>query len=359
MHVDGFRFDLASILSRDANGYPLPNPPVLWDIESDPALAGTKLIAEAWDAGGLYHVGKFPGSRWSDWNGRFRDDVRRFVRGDLGLVPTIATRITGSMDMYEGSGRGPANSVNFITAHDGFTLYDLVAYNEKHNEANGEGNRDGVDENLSWNCGVEGPTDDPPVNALRRRQLKNFATILFVAQGVPMFVAGDEVGRTQRGNNNAYCQDNEISWFDWALLEENAELFRFFRQMIALRRRHASLRRRSFLSGGQNRRGLQDIRWHGLELDRPEWENASSRILAFTLAGEEPLEPDLHVMLNMDDAPHDFAVPDDDDRRWLLFADTSKPSPGDIAEPGQAVPFEGERYTVEGRSIVILESQDT
>jgi glycogen operon protein len=359
MHVDGFRFDEGSVLHRGGDGAPMQFPPVVWGIELAEGLADTKMIAEAWDAGGLYDVGQFPGSRWSDWNGRFRDDVRRFVRGDLGLIATIATRMSGSMDMYEGGGRSPANSVNFITAHDGFTLYDLVAYNDKHNEANGEGNRDGVNENLSWNCGVEGPTDDPAVNAFREQQLKNFASVLFLSQGVPMFVAGDEVGRTQRGNNNAYCQDNDLSWFDWNLTEENAGLFRFFKHMIALRRRHASLRRRSFLTGQVNRRGVPDIRWHGLELEQAEWGNPVSRILAFTLSGVEPLEPDLHVMMNMDDAPHDFAVPQGDDLTWLVFADTSKPSPGDIAEPGQARPFEGERCTVEGRSIVILESQDS
>jgi glycogen operon protein len=238
-------------------------------------------------------------------------------------------------------------------------MYDLVSYNSKHNEANGEGNRDGVDENLSWNCGVEGETDDAAVNALRHRQVKNFAAVLFLSQGVPMFVAGDEVGRTQHGNNNAYCQDNDLSWFDWTLLERNADLFRFFKRMIGLRRRHASLRRRAFLTGGLNRRGLQDVRWHGLELDQPEWHDPGSRVLAFTIAGDEPLEPDLHVMMNMDDADHDFAVPVDGDRRWILFADTAKASPEDIAEPGEAWPFEGERCTVEGRSIVILESQDS
>jgi glycogen operon protein len=248
--------------------------------------------------------------------------------------------------------------VNFVTAHDGFTLYDLVAYNEKHNEANGEGNRDGVNENLSWNSGAEGETDDPFVNALREKQLKNFAAVLFLSQGVPMFVAGDEIGRTQRGNNNAYCQDNDLSWFDWSLTEKNEGLFRFFKHMIGLRRRHASLRRRSFLTGQVNRRGVPDIRWHGLELDQPDW-GGIARTLAFTLSGVEPLEPDLHVMMNMDDAPHEFAVPQGDDLAWLVFADTSKGSPDDIAEPGQAAVFEGDRCTVEGRSIVILESQDT
>jgi isoamylase len=357
MHVDGFRFDEGSVLHRGGDGAPMQFPPVVWGIELSEKLGDTKVIAEPWDAGGLYDVGRFPGSRWSEWNGRFRDDVRSFVRGDFGLVPTIATRMSGSADMYQGVGRGPANSVNFITAHDGFTMHDLVSYNQKHNEANGEGNRDGVDDNLSWNCGWEGPTDDAGINALRRKQIKNFATILFLSQGVPMFVAGDEVGRTQQGNNNAYCQDNELSWFDWDLVESNSDLHRFFKQMISLRRRHPSLRRRGFLTGGLNRRGLVDIRWHSLELDQPDW-SPGSRVLAFTLAGDEPLEPELHVMMNMDDAPHDFAVPRSEDFRWLRFADTAKASPDDIAEPGKEPPFEGERCTVEGRSIVILVSQD-
>jgi isoamylase len=261
--------------------------------------------------------------------------------------------------MYQGIGRGPSNSVNFITAHDGFTMYDLVAYNGKHNDANGEGNRDGVDDNLSWNSGIEGETDDPDVNERRRRQIKNFACVLFLSQGVPMFVSGDEIGRTQRGNNNAYCQDNDISWFDWDLAERNGDLFRFFKGIIALRRRHASLRRRTFLSGRTNRRGSIDIRWHGLDLDQPHWDDGGSRCLAFTLAGEEPLEPDLHVMMNMDDAPHDFAIPTAPDRKWLRFADTAMPSPDDITEIGDEVPHEGDRYTVSGRSIVILVSPDS
>jgi isoamylase len=358
MHVDGFRFDEGSVLHRGADGAPMDFPPVVWGIELSEKLADTKVIAEPWDAGGLYDVGRFPGSRWSEWNGRFRDDVRRFVRGDFGLISTIATRISGSQDMYEGDGRGPANSVNFITAHDGFTLADLVAYNTKHNDANGEHNRDGVDDNLSWNCGAEGPTDDAEINGQRRRQIKNFAAILFLSQGVPMFVAGDEIGRTQGGNNNAYCQDSDISWFDWQLTESNADLFRFFKQMISLRRRHASLRRSTFLTGRPNRRGREDIRWHGLELDEADWGNDGSRVLAFTLAGEDPLEPDLHVMMNMADGPHDFAVPVDGDRSWQLFADTARSSPDDIFEAGSEPPFDGDRCTVEGRSIVILISPD-
>ena len=252
----------------------------------------------------------------------------------------------------------PTNSINFITAHDGFTMYDLVAYDGKHNEANGEGNRDGVDENLSWNCGWEGETDDPGTNALRRRQIKNFATVLFLSNGVPMFVAGDEIGRTQGGNNNAYCQDNELSWFDWELADGNGDLFRFFKGMLALRRLHASLRRSSFLTGELNQRGVPDVSWHGIDLDQPDW-GSGSRVLAFTLAGVDPLEPDLHVMVNMDDKTHEFAVPRDGGRGWASFADTAKASPDDIAEPGKERPFEDERYPVEGRSIVILTSRET
>ena len=361
MHVDGFRFDEGSILHRGPDGGPMDYPPVIWGIELSETLADTKVIAEPWDAGGLYDVGRFPGSRWSEWNGKFRDDVRRFVRGDPGLISEIATRIAGSADIYQGKSRGPMNSVNFITAHDGFTLNDLVSYNYKHNEANGEDNRDGMDENLSWNCGAEGETDDPAVNELRNRQIKNFCALMFLSQGVPMFVAGDEFGRTQRGNNNAYCQDNEISWFDWNLVEENADLLRFFREMIALRNRQTNLHRRSFMSGAPDRRGRADIEWHGLELGAPEWDYPGSRVLAFTLAaGDDWFTPeaDLHVMLNMDDNPHEFAVPPLEDRRWLLFADTAKPSPEDISAPGEERQYDGGRYLVSGRSVVILASAD-
>ena len=221
MHVDGFRFDLASILSRDECGRPLANPPVLWDIESDPHLAGTKLIAEAWDAGGLYQVGSFVGDTWREWNGKFRDDVRRFLRGDDGLVSVLATRLLASPDLYAHKEREPEESINFVTCHDGFTLNDLVSYNDKHNAANGEQNRDGADENCSWNCGTEGPTADPEIERIRTRQVKNFLALNLLAIGTPMLL-GDEVRRTQQGNNNAYCQDNEISWFDWSLVEKHA-----------------------------------------------------------------------------------------------------------------------------------------
>jgi isoamylase len=361
MHVDGFRFDEGSILHRGADGGPMDFPPVVWGIELSEQLANTKVIAEPWDAGGLYDVGRFPGARWSEWNGRFRDDVRRLVRGDAGLNSTIATRIAGSADIYQGKSRGPMNSVNFITAHDGFTLYDLVSYNQKHNDANGEDNRDGMDDNISWNCGVEGETDDQGIRDFRKRQIKNFAAVLFLSQGTPMFVAGDEIGRTQRGNNNAYCQDNEISWFDWRLVEENADLFRFHRELIAFRRSQTNLQRRSFLSGVKNRRGLPDIQWHGLELNAPDWDSPWSRVLAYTLAAEDDWfspEADLHVMLNMDDQQHDFAVPRLNDRGWTVLADTGKPAPHDIYAAGERPLFDDDRYLVDGRSIVILASAD-
>jgi isoamylase len=236
MHIDGFRFDLASILSRDASGQVMPNPPVLWDIESDPTLAGTKLIAEAWDAAGLYQVGSFIGDSWKEWNGQFRDDVRSFLRGEQNAVRRFADRFVGSPEIYGHKEREAEQSVNFVTCHDGFTLNDLVSYNEKHNEANGEANRDGANDNRSWNCGVEGPTDDPVVEKLRNRQTKNFLTITMLSLGVPMILMGDEARRSQHGNNNAYCQDNETSWFDWTLIAKHAELHRFVKLLIAPRR---------------------------------------------------------------------------------------------------------------------------
>ena len=236
MHVDGFRFDLASILARDENGRPLPDPPVLWDIESDPELAGTKLIAEAWDAAGLDQVGSFVGDAWQEWNSRFRDDVRRFVRGDDGCVSRVAARILGSPDMFGSEAREAEQGVNFVTCHDGFTLDDLVSYDRKHNEANAANNRDGVDDNLSWNCGVEGPTDDPAIEALRNRQVKNFLALQLLAAGTPMILMGDEVRRSQKGNNNAYCQDSELSWFDWSLLDRHGDVLRFVKQLNAFRR---------------------------------------------------------------------------------------------------------------------------
>ena len=356
MHVDGFRFDEGSILSRGEDGAPMMHPPVVWSIELSETLSDAKIIAEAWDAAGLYQIGYFPGYRWAEWNGRFRDDVRRFVRGDPGLVGAVASRISGSSDIYQASGHLPINSVNFITCHDGFTLNDLVSYDAKHNEANGEDNRDGINENLSWNCGVEGPSEDAAVEALRKRQIRNFAAILLLAQGVPMILAGDEVRRTQGGNNNAYCQDNEISWTDWGLLEKHADLFRFWRLMIDFRKRHPAVHRSRFFDGKVNDRGLPDIAWHGCQLLRPGWDDPNARALACTLAGCGA-EADIHAMFNMDPAGLDFEVPAVKGRQWHLAVDTARPSPADILDPGRETPLAGPRVRVEGRSVVVLLSK--
>jgi isoamylase len=357
MHVDGFRFDEGSILARGEDGVPLFHPPVVWHIELSEILADVKIIAEAWDAAGLYQVGYFPGYRWAEWNGRFRDDVRRFVRGDPGAVGAVATRMAGSADLYERSGHLPINSVNFVTAHDGFTLNDLVSYNGKHNEANGDGNRDGDGNNLSWNCGAEGETDDPAVEALRRRQIKNFAAILLLSQGVPMIAAGDEARRTQWGNNNAYCQDNEIGWFDWGLVDRNADLLRFFKAMIAFRKAHPVLHRSRFLTGREpNPRGLADVAWHGCALGRPGWNDPSARALAFTLGGVGD-GADLHVMLNMDAADLAFEVPIVPGRRWVRVVDTAAPSPGDAVSADCASALDASTCCVAGRSVVVLASR--
>jgi isoamylase len=356
-HVDGFRFDLASALSRGPDGGEMAVPPALWGIDLSRVLSRRKVIAEPWDAGGIYQVGRFPGERWSEWNGRYRDDVRRFVRGDPGLVSAIAMRISGSADLFAPQRELPTNSINFVTAHDGFSLNDLVSYDSKHNEDNGEGNRDGSDDNLSWNCGAEGPTDDHEVERLRNRQVKNFATILLLSRGVPMFRAGDEVRRTQHGNNNAYCQDHEGVWFDWNRTHEHADVLRFFKDMIRLRKRFSTLRRNAFFTGQPNERGLPDVAWHGTLLNEPGWNDPEGRVLAFTLAGEAD-EPDLHVMLNMHYQPLDFEVARIPGRRWLRAVDTSLPSPQDILEEGKEVPVEGEIYLLEARSSAILVSRD-
>jgi glycogen operon protein len=365
MHVDGFRFDLASILSRGEGGLPLIDPPVLWHIELDDDLADTKIIAEAWDAGGLYQVGYFPGYRWAEWNGRYRDDIRRFVKGDQGLVGTIAARIGGSADLYQDDGELPVNSINFVTAHDGFTLNDLVSYNEKHNEANGEGNRDGTNDNLSWNHGVEGDSDDPAIEALRSRQVRNFLTILMVSQGVPMILMGDESRQTQLGNNNAYCQDNEITWFDWERVAKHEDLVRFTSRLIDLRKRHPNLRRTHYFEGRVNDRGLPDIGWHGCRLNEPGWGDPSSRVLAFTLAGFPGTghgqglaeDTDIHVMLNMEWQTLDFDVPDVPGRVWHTAIDTGAAPPADAADHGKEPKFEGRTCRVGDRSIIVLVSR--
>ncbi len=306
MHVDGFRFDLASILTRDASGHVLANPPVLWDIESDPSLAGTKMIAEAWDAAGLYQVGGFVGDSWKEWNGRFRDDARSFFRGEDGSVARFADRLLGSPEIYGHEEREPEQSVNFVTCHDGFTLNDLVSYDQKHNEANGENNRDGADDNRSWNCGAEGPTDDPEVEKLRNRQVKNFLTVTMLSLGMPMILMGDEVRRTQAGNNNAYCQDNEISWFDWTLVAKHADVHRFVTLLNARRLLRDVEHERQRMSLNQMLRQAKSA-WHGVKLNRPDW-SPSSRSVSFTaeIRKEKLL---IHLILNAYWEALDFELP--------------------------------------------------
>jgi isoamylase len=355
-HVDGFRFDLGSVLSRGTDGGPMAAPPVLWNIELSRVLSQTKVIAEAWDAGGLYQVGRFPGKRWCEWNGPYRDDIRRFVKGDAGIVGTVATRIAGSKDLFGPEEELPSNSINFVTCHDGFTLNDVVSYNGKHNDANGENNRDGSDDNRSWNCGAEGPTDDPGVEALRLRQVKNFAAILLLSRGTPMLLGGDEFRRTQGGNNNAYCQDNEISWYDWTQVDANADTVRFFSAMIAFRKRFSTLHRDDFFGDSRNARGVAEVAWHGCLLDQPGWNDPECRVLSFTLGGLHD-EEDLHVILNMTDQGADFELPDVPGQRWTLAVDTARPSPGDILDPGAETPVEGGAYHASGRSTVVLVSQ--
>jgi len=356
MHVDGFRFDLASAMARGEDGKPQHHAPVLWSIELSPELGRAHIIAEAWDAAGLYQVGDFPGFRWAEWNGLYRDVIRAFVRGDKGLIADVATRIAGSSDLYEIRGRLPGNSVNFVTCHDGFTLYDLVSYNDKHNEANGEDNRDGHGHNLSWNCGVEGPTDDPKILSLRRRQAKNFMAILMLSQGVPMLLAGDEFLRTKQGNNNTYCQDNELSWLDWRLVDENRDMLDFTRAMIAFRRRHPSLRRNRFLTGEPDREGHPpDITWHGLKLNDPGFDDGNGRVLAFSLAGVDEYEEHLHVMLNMWDDALEFPLPPIAPRRWYKAVDTAD-DPA-VRPPNEQPPVGEQKIRVSGHGIVVLEAR--
>jgi len=350
MHIDGFRFDLASILSRDSKGRPLRNPPVLLDIETDPALAGVKLIAEAWDAAGLYQVGNFVGESWQEWNGKFRDDVRDFVRGEPGTIGALASRLLASPDIYEHEKREPEQSINFITAHDGFTMNDLVSYDHKHNEANGENNRDGEDHNRSWNCGVEGPTDDPHVEQLRLQQMKNLFTINLFALGTPMLLMGDEVRRTQGGNNNVFCQDNELGWFDWSLVEKNGELFRFVKQLIRRRMNRGDANESEALPLADVLKKSRIV-WHGTRLYSQDW-SPGSRALAFTVQGEGG-ENLIHCMMNAYWEPLHFELPPDR-RRWVRTLDTSLPAPLDITLDETAPVIEKFGYIVNPRSIVAL-----
>lgn len=353
MHVDGFRFDLASILSRDEQGAPMLNPPVLWDIDKDPVLAGAKLIAEAWDAGGLYQVGNFIGDYWKEWNGRFRDDVRAFVKSDPGMTEAVASRFFASPDIYGHKGREPEQNINFITCHDGFTLNDLVSYNDKHNLANGEQNRDGEAHNLSWNCGWEGPSADPAIERLRQRQIKNLLTINLLALGVPMLSMGDEVRRTQFGNNNAYCQDNEVSWFDWTAPERHGDILRFVQKLNRLR-----LHLDAVIEGPHHLNLWQllhstRVQWHGVKLNQPDT-SYTSHSLALTAWGRWAV---FHMIFNAYWEPLSFevpALPSVQHSDWRRIIDTALDSPLDFCEFPEAPTLSGQLYRAEARSVVVL-----
>ena len=354
MHVDGFRFDLASILARDMSGHLLSNPPVLWDIESDPSMAGIKFIAEAWDAAGLYQVGSFVGDSWREWNGQFRDDNRSFFHGDEGTVRRFADRFVGSPEIYSHKRREAEQSVNFVTCHDGFTLNDLVSYNRKHNEANGEDNRDGANDNRSWNCGVEGPTDDPEIGKLRNRQVKNFLTVTSLSIGLPMILMGDEVRHTQRGNNNAYCMDDETNWFDWGLVTKHADVLRFVQLLLArrvLRERQEELRR----AGLEQLLREAKLTWHGVKLGQPDWSDCSHSLALGVEAQGGKLR--FHLIANAYWEPLDFALPllgRGEGDRWRRWIDTALDSPFDIVQWHNATPVPGGTYRAEPRSVVVL-----
>jgi len=351
MHVDGFRFDLAAVLTRDEHGKSVHNAPLLWDVDSDPVLAGRKLIAEAWDAGGLYLVGSFGGDRWKEWNGRFRDDVRRFLKSDRDTVLNLRARLVGSPDIYTKQSQRPEQSINFMTCHDGFTLNDLFSFNEKHNEANGENNRDGSSENYSWNCGVEGPTNDPEVERLRARQIRNAVTLNLLSVGTPLLLMGDEVRRTQLGNNNAYCQNNEVSWFDWSLCQKHADLHRFVRLMIQLRLRFATSPRGSTLSLAEFITRAE-IQWDGVQLCAPDLS-----VDSHSLAGTAYLENGrgFHLMINAYWEPLRFSLPvvPDGCGPWRRLIDTYQDTPSDFLEREAETQPQNE-YTVQPRSIVLM-----
>ncbi len=352
MHVDGFRFDLASILSRSETGAPLADPPTLLDIENDPYLAGTKLIAEAWDAGGLYQVGSFIGDRWKEWNGKFRDDIRRWVKGERGSVNVLPARLLASPDIYEHENREATQSINFVTCHDGFTLNDVVSYNDKHNEANGEENRDGANDNNSWNHGAEGPSDDPALEALRERQIKNFFTYTLLALGTPMIQMGDEVRRSQAGNNNAYCQDNPISWMDWSLTGRHAGLLRFVKGLIRFRLHHFIIPEAEERPLWEVLRELE-IDWHGVRLNQPDW-TPDSHSLAVTV-GRKGSPDRAHMIFNTYWAALDFELPPlPGARPWRLVIDTNLAAPDDIRDVSLALPVAGASYRAAARSVVVL-----
>ncbi len=358
MHVDGFRFDLASIFSRDENGAVITSPPIIWEIESDPVLAGTKIIAEAWDAGGLYQVGSFTGHRWAEWNGRYRDDARRFIIGDRNTCVPISSRIAGSRDLYPQPDREPHRSINFITCHDGFTMNDLVTYSRKHNEANNNHNTDGADVNYSVNYGIEGPSTNPAIETLRARMMRNYFTLLFSSQGTPMFLMGDEVRRTQKGNNNTYCQNNELSWFDWTQVESEANLLRFVRKLIGFYKQHELFLSENFWTDRQN----VELTWHGVKLNQPDWRDISHS-LAYELKEKiDDTKPNqilshLHIILNAFWEGLQFDLPAlNDGLQWRRVIDTAVLPPDDFSDPAVPLPAGQTSYLARARSIVILKA---
>ncbi len=346
MHVDGFRFDLASVLGRDVTGSLLADAPLLERIAEDPILCDVKLIAEAWDAAGAYEVGSFSERRWAEWNGRYRDDVRRFWRGDDGMLGLFASRISGSADIYTASGKGPESSINFVTCHDGFTLNDLVSYRDKHNEANGEDNQDGTDANYSDDYGAEGASTDPVIEALRTRQIRNFLLTLLISRGVPMLLGGDEFRRTQNGNNNAWCQDNETSWVDWRLLERHQDIAGFVREMLVLRRAHPVLSRERFYTEAE-------VQWFNSDGGTPNWSDAAARQLACLIHEDE--DGQLFLMFNAGGDSVDFRMPAPaEGLHWQRAVDTYRPTPEDISPLDQAPRVDADRYQVEPHAAVIL-----
>lgn len=367
MHVDGFRFDLGSILGRDQNGRIMENPPTLERIAEDPVLSSTKIIAEAWDAGGAYQVGWFPGGRWAEWNDKYRDNIRKFWRSDPKETRYFATRISGSSDLYLRDGRKPFHSINFVTSHDGFTMNDLVSYNSKHNENNGENNMDGSDNNLSYNYGAEGATSDPVIKVIRDRQLRNFFATMMISLGTPMILGGDEFGRTQKGNNNAYCQDNETSWFDWSLLEKNKDLYRFVKEMIAFRLRHPGFMRPEFYTGREgNYNAIPDISWFNEKGAAPDWDKIGYYLAlridgskAETLADRD--DNDFFIMFNAGQDIQHFALTEPaSKKKWFRVVDTGLQYPNDIVLPGDEKEISSQHtYSVKARSMVILISKVT
>ena len=350
MHLDGFRFDLATILARNEDGDPIKNPPILWSIDTGPVLASAKIIAEAWDLR-LYQLGSFTGDRWAEWNGKFRDDVRRFIRGDNGVARLFARRIAASGDVFKDIIQDPNQSVNFVTCHDGFTMNDLVSYNFKYNHDNGENNRDGHNQNFSWNCGEEGPSKDEEVEALRKKQIKNFFTILMISQGTPMFLMGDEIRRTQLGNNNGYCQDNPLSWMDWTLVEKNKELLDFVRKLIGFNLSVEFFQEEHYWLAPEPISST-DISFHGVHLDQPDFSDHSHSI-AFTLNNSN-FGKSLHVMVNSYWQELRFQLPTPGPSGWLKIIDTAQDHPNDFQSVETANVLAEPNCKVQKRSVVLV-----